>query len=229
MKYVSRKDWKARAWREPNGDIPYAGTPKGVKVHYLGGPYSSREHKECAAYVRMVQDQHMDGNGWSDIGYSFVVCEHGYVYEGRGLNRRNSANGNTSLNEAHYAVLGLVGSEGLTKPSDAMLDGIRDAIEHCRANGPAGNEIKGHRDGYATSCPGTALYAWVKAGAPRPATTKEEEMEPGDVWGHRIKIESAENGELAAATLLRRVYENIHQMEARLDRLSEELQALKGE
>jgi peptidoglycan hydrolase-like protein with peptidoglycan-binding domain len=37
--------------------------------------------------------------------------------------------------------------------------------------GDAGNEIKGHRDGYSTDCPGPKLYAWVKAGAPRPGST----------------------------------------------------------
>jgi hypothetical protein len=49
-----------------------------------------------------------------------------------------------------------------------MLNGIRDAIEWLRSQGDAGNEIKGHRDGYDTDCPGPKLYAWVKAGAPQP-------------------------------------------------------------
>jgi hypothetical protein len=101
-------------------------------------------------------------------GNSFVACTHGSVYEGRGLRRRNSANGGTSLNEAHYAVCALLGSSGLTQPPAAQRHGMRDAIEYCRSKGPAGSEIKGHRDGYATSCPGDPLYAWVRAGAPRP-------------------------------------------------------------
>lgn len=168
MKLVSRAQWGARAYRTPGGATRYSGARAGVKVHYLGTPYSDRPHDQCAAYVRSLQASHMDGNGWSDIGYSFVVCTHGYVYEGRGLARRNSANGSTSLNERHYAVCGLVGSSGLTQPTDAQLHGIRDAIEYCRASGPAGGEIRGHRDGYSTSCPGGPLYAWVQAGAPRP-------------------------------------------------------------
>ncbi|MFC9891451.1 N-acetylmuramoyl-L-alanine amidase [Streptomyces pilosus] len=169
MKLVSRSQWGARAYRTPNGATPYSRARRGVKLHYLGTAYSDRAHDKCAAYVRQLQAQHMDGNGWSDIGYSFLVCTHGYVYEGRGLKRRNSANGNTGLNDQDYAVCLLVGSSGLTKPTDDQLHGARDAIEYCRKEGPAGTWLGGHRDGFATACPGDAVYAWVKAGAPRPA------------------------------------------------------------
>jgi hypothetical protein len=40
-----------------------------VKVHYLGTTYIDRAHSQCPAYIRGLQAQHMDGNGWSDIGY----------------------------------------------------------------------------------------------------------------------------------------------------------------
>ncbi|MFF5205050.1 peptidoglycan recognition family protein [Streptosporangium sp. NPDC000396] len=122
------------------------------------------------AAVRGIQLGHMDGNGWMDIGYSAVVCGHRKVFVGRGLHHLPAVNG-PGLNGDHYAVLGLVGTSGVATPLDGMLHGIRDAIEWLRDEGDAGNEIKGHRDGYATSCPGDALYAWVRAGALRPSTT----------------------------------------------------------
>ena len=168
LKLVSRQEWGARPWREPNGSIPYASPRAGVKVHYLGTKYTFGAHDTCPPYVRRIQASHMDGDGWSDIGYSFVVCEHGYVFEGRGLERRNSANGDVPLNEAHYAVCGLLGSTGSTTPTPEQLNGLRDAIDHCREHGPAGSQVKGHRDGYSTECPGPVLYAWALAGAPRP-------------------------------------------------------------
>jgi hypothetical protein len=176
IKLVSRAQWGARDYRLPNGATQYSGSRRGVKLHYLGTPYSDRAHDRCDDYVRQIQAQHMDGNGWSDIGYSFAVCTHGYVYEGRGLRRRNSANGNATLNNQDYAVLLMVGSSGLTKPTDAQLDGARDAVDYCRKEGPAGTWLGGHRDGYATSCPGDPIYAWAKAGAPRPSTQQEEDM-----------------------------------------------------
>lgn len=174
MKLVTRAAWGARAYRTPNGATTYSRARRGVKLHYLGTAYTDRTHDRCDDYVRQIQAQHMDGNGWSDIGYSFVVCTHGSVYEGRGLKRRNSANGSTSLNEQDYAVLLMVGSEGLTKPTDAQLHGARDAIEYCREDGPAGDWLGGHKDGYATTCPGAVVYAWVKKGAPRPGGTPVE-------------------------------------------------------
>jgi len=172
VKLVSRAAWGARGYRLPSGATLYSGSQRrGVKLHYLGTAYTDRTHDRCDDYVRQLQASHMDGNGWSDIGYSFVVCTHGYVYEGRGLRRRNSANGNTSLNEQDYALCLLVGSSGLTKPTDTQLAGARDAIDYCRREGPAGTWLGGHRDGFATTCPGDTVYAWAKAGAPRPATT----------------------------------------------------------
>jgi hypothetical protein len=194
IKLVSRAAWGARAYRQPSGGTLYTGKRRGVKLHYLGTPYADRPHDRCDDYVRQIQAQHMDGNGWSDIGYSFVVCTHGTVFEGRGLRRRNSANGNTSLNNDCYAVLLLVGSSGLTRPTDAQLHGARDAIDYCRSEGPAGTWLGGHRDGYATTCPGDPTYAWAKAGAPRPATTtpapapapsEEDDMEAFDVWAYK--------------------------------------------
>jgi hypothetical protein len=179
IKLVTRAQWTARDYRMPSGATPYSGARRGVKLHYLGTAYADRTHDRCAAYVRLLQDQHMDGNGWSDIGYSFLVCTHGYVYEGRGLKRRNSANGNTTLNEQDYAVCLLVGSSDLVKPTDAQLHGARDAIDYCRKEGPAGTWLGGHRDGYATSCPGDPIYAWAKAGAPRPVN-EENDMPTAD-------------------------------------------------
>lgn len=167
MRLVSRSEWGARP---PKGTVDYLRATRGVKIHYTGGhvdPRLADDHSRCALLVRSIQRNHMNGNGWIDIGYSLAVCPHGHVFVGRGPHRLPAANG-PGLNSGHYAVLGLVGSSGLVEPSDEMLHGIRDAIEYLRKEGNAGNEIKGHRDGYATACPGDRLYRWVRDGAPRP-------------------------------------------------------------
>ncbi|MBF8192980.1 N-acetylmuramoyl-L-alanine amidase [Nonomuraea sp. K274] len=164
---VLRRDWSARA---PHGDYTQLESTKGVKVHYTGGrvdPGIVSDHDGCVALVRSIQAHHLDGNGWVDIGYSFVACPHKRVFEGRGLHRLPAANG-PGLNAGHYAVLALVGSSGLVEPPDGVLHAIVDAVEYARELGHAGKEIKGHRDGYATECPGDSLYSWVRRGAPRP-------------------------------------------------------------
>ncbi|MFG1749863.1 peptidoglycan recognition protein family protein [Streptosporangium sandarakinum] len=181
---VKRREWGARA---PRGSYSRISSTRGVKVHYTGGrvdPGIVDDHAKCVALVRSIQNQHMDGNGWLDIGYSMVACPHRKVFEGRGPHHLPAANG-PGLNSGHYAVLGLVGSTGLTKPTDGILHAVLDAVEYLRAEGGAGREIKGHRDGYATDCPGEPLYAWVRRGAPRPGATPAP-PEPHPVFPGRV-------------------------------------------
>jgi LysM repeat protein len=167
MKLVTRADlgWPASA-------APAQTSTKGVKVHYEGSPVSTKlltDHDACIAEWKAIRKSHLANKveNYSDVAYNYAACPHGYLLEGRGIGHRTGANGNQALNQAHYAIVGLVGSSGLTEPTDAMLSAIRDGIELLRKHG-AGTEIKGHRDGYATACPGGPLYAWVQKGAPRP-------------------------------------------------------------
>ncbi|GII42917.1 peptidoglycan recognition protein family protein [Planotetraspora phitsanulokensis] len=164
---VTRAEWGARS---PKSGYTSLSSTKGVKVHYTGGhvdPKILDDHKKCVALVKSIQNMHMDGNGWIDIGYSVVACPHRKVFIGRGPKHLPAANG-AGLNTGHYAILALVGNSGLTVPSDNQLLAIWDAITYLRDKGNAGKEIKGHRDGYSTECPGDKLYAWLKKGAPRP-------------------------------------------------------------
>ncbi|WP_433225052.1 peptidoglycan recognition protein family protein [Microtetraspora malaysiensis] len=183
---VSRAAWGARA---PRGSYSRLTSTKGVKVHYTGGrvdPAIVTDHAKCVAMVKSIQDFHMDGNGWMDIGYSMIACSHRKVFVGRGPHNLPAANG-AGLNSGHYAVLGLVGNSGLVTPPDGLLNAILDAIEYLRAKGGAGKEIKGHRDGYSTDCPGDALYAWVRGGAPRPGGGGQQ-PDPGSTprWPGRL-------------------------------------------
>jgi len=166
---ITRAEWHARS---PKGAYTRVTSAKGVKVHYTGGRVDPRivdDHRRCVDAVQAIQDHHMDGNGWLDIGYSMVGCPHRKVFVGRGAQHLCAANG-PGLNAGHYAVLGLVGNAGLVVPPPGVLHAILDAIGYLREHGGAGKEIKGHRDGYPTECPGDQLYAWVKAGAPRPGS-----------------------------------------------------------
>ncbi|MFJ2848337.1 peptidoglycan recognition protein family protein [Streptomyces rubiginosohelvolus] len=167
MKLVTRAQlgWPASA-------APSQPSTKGVKVHYEGTAVSRKlltDHDACLDEWKNIRRSHLanTAENYSDVAYNYAACPHGYLLEGRGLRHRTGANGNQALNQAHYAILGLVGSSGLTDPPDLMLSAIRDGIDLMRKNG-AGPEIRGHRDGYATACPGGPLYAWVQKGAPRP-------------------------------------------------------------
>ncbi|KAL4862343.1 hypothetical protein BDV12DRAFT_203131 [Aspergillus spectabilis] len=181
MFWVSRSEWNAQPAR---GSYTPITNPKGVKVHYVGPEYSSRDHSKCPAYMKSIQTMHLNNaaENYMDIAYSLGVCEHGYVFDGRGKGHRSGANGDTTLNAEHYAVLAFLGKAGLNEPTDDQVLGIQDAIAYLRRAG-AGDDIKGHRDGYSTECPGAALYELVTGGG----------LDPGKLYdGGEHKVEDGE-------------------------------------
>lgn len=58
----SRADWGARS--ASFGSTSW-GARTGFTVHYSAGPTSQTP--------RQIQNYHMDGNGWSDVGYNFLA------------------------------------------------------------------------------------------------------------------------------------------------------------
>jgi len=184
---VTRAQWGARA---PEGRTPF--TPEfGGTVHYSEVP-AAASHLSCPSQVRAIQAYHMDQQGWTDLAYSDLACQHGAIYEGRGGLIRTAANGTNTGNDQAHAVCALLAA-GQT-PSAAMLDAIVDSLVWLNSRPGAGDGVNGHRDWKATGCPGDPLYghvptirARVLAGlnptAPIPPL-------PPAVWGPRYPEES---------------------------------------
>lgn len=163
----SRASWGADRPKSTS----YLASALGVKAHYTGGKVPMRtltDHDACRAAVRAIQRMHMEDNGWSDIGYSMAVCDHERAMVARGPHVVPAANG-PGLNSDHYAILVLVGNSGVTEMTPAMMRAFHAARAYLRSQGNAGTQIKGHRNGYSTDCPGPSVYAWVTAGAPLPS------------------------------------------------------------
>lgn len=162
--YISRAalGWPASAAPEKTKKT------KGVKVHYEGTKVPSMDHSKCKAHWTSIRKSHLanKAEGYSDVAYNFAVCQHGALLEGRGLGFRTGANGNATLNADHDAIVVLVGTE-YRSVTPEVIAGVKEGIKRLRASG-TGREIKGHRDGYATACPGEPLYALVRAGKLEP-------------------------------------------------------------
>lgn len=169
MKFVSREDlgWPKGS---PATDQP---TASGVKIHYEGSHVPAVEHSKCDNRWSEIRQSHLNNpkENYVDVAYNLAVCQHGYVFEGRGAGKRTGANGNQSLNVAHYSILVMIGSSGETEPTAEAISATKEAIRYLRSHG-AGKEIKGHRDGYATACPGQPLYDLVKSGKLEPSEEK---------------------------------------------------------
>lgn len=104
----------------------------------------------------------MGTRGWSDIGYNALICSHARLIEGRG---RDVVGAHcTGHNSAAVGVQFMVGGD--EKPTPEMYARARRFYDECcRAGGRTLRKL-GHRDGFATSCPGDVIEAWVKAGMP---------------------------------------------------------------
>lgn len=164
--WVSRSGWGARP---PDGSYnTLASKPKGHAIHWEGPTMGVPDHSKCDDTVRSIQNYHMDSQGWSDVAYNILVCQHGYMYEGRGKGNGSAANGTSQANKDWYAICALCG-EG-DPISDELVAGLQDAGATCRDWGAADGST-GHRDHYATACPGDELYAMVQAGAFRATGT----------------------------------------------------------
>ncbi|WP_222131028.1 N-acetylmuramoyl-L-alanine amidase [Streptomyces sp. CFMR 7] len=139
LNIVSRGSWGARA---PKSVVKVpASERRGFVVHYSAGPSSQT--------VRQIQNYHMDSNGWSDIGYNFLVDTAGRIYEGRGWN--NEGAHTSGYNRSHIAVC-FIGRDG--DATKAVKVSIRSLYE--KANTVFGRTLSKtyHSALGSTSCPG---------------------------------------------------------------------------
>jgi hypothetical protein len=162
---IPRSSWGARA---PKNRTPLVRKEqRGTAVHYSASNADEQaSHTNCAARVKGIQTFHMDGRKWSDIAYSYLVCKHGFVFEGRGLGIRTAAQGTNSGNDAFHAVC-FLGDDTANRDdvTDLGRRALRDAILMC--NGWADkSEIRPHSFFHPTGCPGDELRSWIIRGIP---------------------------------------------------------------
>lgn len=165
MKLVSREQWGARKPRSrvrfyPNK--PCSGHWNGPTVKVAGK--TEWGHEYCSALVRGIQNFHMDGRGWADIAYNWLICPHGYVYEGRGLLYQNGANGTTTGNKTSPAICFLAGTDNAFTELERVA--FKDCTNYVATHSSAPHGAMGHRDHKATECPGNVRYLWIRDGMP---------------------------------------------------------------
>ncbi|WP_406412047.1 peptidoglycan-binding protein [Streptomyces halstedii] len=159
---ISRAAWGAKPW----DNNPQSSGPATVAlsqrreffVHYDGATPITRTG---AAVPRAIEAQHL-AQGWAGIGYNFVVTQAGEIFEGRGWTRQGAHC--PGFNVSGLSVQIAVGGD--QEPSAAALAACRALYDEACAKTGRALAKKGHRDGIATLCPGSILYAWVQAGMP---------------------------------------------------------------
>lgn len=156
MRIVTRAEWRARTTVVDRGQQPMVRIVNRTEffVHWLGErPAALRG----SALMRWVQAFHIDSKGWADIGYNFAVDQDGTAYVGRGRDvvGAHCLDHNTS----GIGVVVLIGKG--EHPAAAALATVRELWQE--ASHAAGRVLTplGHRDGFATECPGDELWRWV--------------------------------------------------------------------
>lgn len=167
MKLITRAQWGARA---PRGTTPIRDI-RGLTVHWEGPRMGAFSHDKCDDKIRGIQDFHMGTRGWSDIAYNYLVCPHGYVYQGRGKMTRSAANGTNYGNDFYLAVCYL-GGEGdpFTAPAKTAILELKKWLGLTKMNA--------HRDHKATACPGDIIYRWVSSNPQLPVAQSTSPTTP---------------------------------------------------
>lgn len=186
VRIVSRAEWGARPPKSPHRRIELPTSE--LWLHHTAGRESSG-----VKGLQQIQNFHMDGRGWKDIAYSFVV-NRGVVYEGRGA---GIAGAHTSGHNTISHAICVVGNFQTVAPADRDVTAVADLTRHGYLRGWWGRQLSGgHRQVGSTSCPGDRLYVLipkinklaVQQSAPPPAS--EEDVMPITDPTHVKKFQS---------------------------------------
>lgn len=157
----------------------YAACKNGLVAHYDGSNQhlAGKSHDACRTYWKNTRKFHMNSRGWSDIGYSFAVCPHGYVLEGRGWQRQQAAQpgGNSTWTSVTFM------SGPTEQPTAAQLEAFRALRAWLRGKG-LGTQISYHSKFISTSCPGRILREMVTSGQLAGAPADGGGGSTGDNW-----------------------------------------------
>lgn len=160
---LTTAQWGAKAPRSVAGLT----NPRYIIIHHTATPPSSNNSVSGAkALARSIQDYHMNHNGWIDSGHNFLNTTGGIICEGR-HGTVSAVNAGRCVRSAHAGNNSANGSPGIenegnymtaTMPQQQWQSLVDLCADLCRCCNISVNNIKGHRDFFATACPGDWLY-----------------------------------------------------------------------
>lgn len=161
----------------------YSPTVKVGFVHHTVGS-NTYTASQSASIVRGIYAYHVNGNGWCDIGYNFLVDRYGQIFEGRagGIDQAVIGAHTLAFNYESFGVSAMGDFSTAATPA-AMVSSLSKVIGwklSLFGRNPTGSDVltsaggtgarwprgtvvtfrtvSGHRDAYSTECPGAVLY-----------------------------------------------------------------------
>ncbi|MFC0602766.1 peptidoglycan recognition protein family protein [Streptomyces palmae] len=159
----------------------YNKTVKAAFIHHSG----TGNNYTCAqapALLRSIYRYHVKTNGWRDFGYNFAIDKCGNIYEGRAGGVARAVQGAHTLGfNTDSMGIAVLGTYSKANPPKAAVNaiakltawklGLFDVNPRSTTTMVSGGSnkyrkgtkvklrvISGHRDGFATDCPGNRLY-----------------------------------------------------------------------
>lgn len=183
--FIMRDEWGAskRNSRPSCKNIQYGDSVKVAFVHHTDNP-NNYTKSQSDDIVRAIQAYHINGQGWCDIAYNFLIDKFGQVFEGRegGITLPVIGGATQGVNTNSTSVA-LIGTYQHNRPTDAEMTALKHLlawrldIAHANPSAKdtlvsaggdntkynAGDEvhlhvISGHRDTGYTDCPGNRVY-----------------------------------------------------------------------
>ena len=159
----TREEWGARATRCTSRDD----AKTRMAIHHT----VTAAMGEPTSLLRGIQNFHMDGRGWCDVGYHFLVTLDGTVWEARPLEMLGSHVLNHNTGNIGVSFVGCYDSGHPDcrplppwTPPDVMLEGaarVVGRLAELYSIPLTAERVMGHRDheGASTVCPGDDLHA----------------------------------------------------------------------
>lgn len=128
-------------------------------VHYSASDGEGIDKKgEPVATIRNIQNFHMDGRGWCDIAYSYLIVQQRgifkkpLIFKGRGFGVIPASQEGHNTGNVSVCVI----ADSNDKIKRSTIRAIAWLVRRCPAT-----RVMGHRDVGSTDCPGNKLYAKV--------------------------------------------------------------------
>jgi len=170
--------YRRSSWNARPSSVSSTSSLRLAVVHHTAST-NSYSASAVPSILRSIQAYHMDANGWSDIGYNFLVDRFGRIWEGRGGGITNAVIGAhaAGFNTGSVGV-SIIGNFVGASPTAASLEATSRVVawrlnayradpggrvEYTSGGSssiPAGRVVNlprvvGHRDVGSTSCPGS--------------------------------------------------------------------------
>lgn len=150
-KIILRDKWKAKKTKINNNYL----NPRNIIIHHSGEPkdaWSKKFENDEIAFMKRIQEYHIQGRSWDDIGYHFGIGLNGSILEGRIIKFQG-----VHCPSMNYRSIGIV-IHGNYNYRTLKFNQIKSIIKLlvwlCTVFNINSNDIFMHKEINKTQCPG---------------------------------------------------------------------------